>query len=130
MAAVDVDLFIEAGADWPGLAFPIFDEQEDPADLTGCSAYGEIRLAPGEPLHSIPLFTWSTDPDDDPDGLIVLTGNLVIVSIAGAISTTWTFQKARYDLKLTDPGGAPGKQTIRVAQGRVNVSQEVTRNGE
>lgn len=127
MAAVEVDLYIEQGADWPGLAFPIFDEQDDPFDLAGCTARGQIRLTPNQSASVPPLFTWSTDPDDDPGGLIVLTGNLVIIGVTGAASSAWTFQKARYDIELTDPGAQPGKQTIRVAQGRVNVSQEVTR---
>jgi len=40
VGAISVDLHIEQGADWPGLAFPIFDSVGAPYDLAGCTALG------------------------------------------------------------------------------------------
>lgn len=123
MTAQRYDLHIEQGADWPGVGFPIFDANGTPFDVTGCTAQGEIRLAPrAAPV----LFTWDSTVDED-TGLIVLTSNLVIISTTAAQSSLWTFRTARYDVELHNPDGPPGQRDIRVAEGSVTVSEEVTR---
>jgi hypothetical protein len=122
MAAVQVDLTIEQGADWPGLAFPIFDNEGAPYDLTGCTARGQIRAAPDEDPA---LFTWSTSPSAG-EGLLTLATNQLTIRVLGAESTTWDFHKARYDIYLTNPAAPVGQQKFRIAKGAVYLDLEVT----
>jgi hypothetical protein len=123
MAAVKVDLTIEQGSDWPGLAFPIFDEENNPYDLTGCTARGQIRrLANSEPS----LFTWSTSPAAG-EGLITLSSNLLTVRILGFESALWAWNTGRYDIQLTNPAAPVGQRVFRIADGAVYLDLEVTR---
>lgn len=124
MTAVEVDLHIEQGADWPGIAFPILDDNNEPVDLTGCSALGQIRKTARDPEV---LFAWSTGLTVLGGGLVVFTGNLVAISVLGTASTLWTFTAARYDLELHNPNAPLGQRDIRIARGAVYVSPEVTR---
>jgi hypothetical protein len=123
MAAVQVDLTIEQGSDWPGLAFPIFDSEGAPYDLTGCTARGQIRAAPDEDPE---LFTWSTSPATG-DGLITLATNTLTIRVLGDESSAWSFRKARYDIYLTNPAAPVGQRTFRIADGAVYLDLEVTR---
>jgi hypothetical protein len=123
VTAVEVDLHIEQGADWPGIAFPILDDTNEPVDLSGCSALGQIRKTARDPEV---LFAWSTAPVFG-GGVVVFTGNLVAISVLGTSSTLWTFTAARYDLELHNPNAPLGQRDIRVASGAVYLSPEVTR---
>lgn len=123
MSAVQVDLRIEQGADWPGLAFPILDEEGQPYDLTGCTARGQIRSARNvEPV----LFAWSTDPGED-EGLITLSGNTLTIRVLGEESSRWAWRRGQYDIELTNPAAPVGKQRFRIAEGSVYLDLEVTR---
>lgn len=125
MTAVHVDLYIEQGVDWPGIGFPIFDADDAPfAGLPGCTARGQIRLSARDIDAQ---FTWSTDPAED-EGLIVFQDHLVIPSMTAEQSAALDFHTAVYDIKLTNPDGLPGQRVLRVANGTVTLSQEVTRN--
>lgn len=129
MTAQHVDLYVEQGADWPGIGFPICDATGEPFDVTGCTARGQIRKRTDDVNV---LFTWSSVSADltDPDvGLIVLRDNLVIISMTAEQSEALTFRSAPYDIKLTNPSGPVGQRVLRVADGVVTLSQEVTRNG-
>lgn len=123
MTAVEVDLHIEQGADWPGIGFPILDANNEPVDLGGCTALGQIRKLPRDPTA---LFSWSTIPMFG-QGLVVFVDNLVTISVLGDASALWTFATARYDLKLTNPNAPVGQRLIRVASGAVYVSPQVSR---
>jgi hypothetical protein len=123
VTAVEVDLHIEQGADWPGIAFPILDDNNEPVDLSGCSALGQIRKTARDPEV---LFAWSTAPVFG-GGVVVFNGNLVAISVLGTSSTLWTFTAARYDLELHNPNAPLGQRDIRVASGAVYLSPEVTR---
>jgi hypothetical protein len=123
MTAVHVDLTIEQGADWPGLAFPIFDTEGLPYDLTGCTARGQIRRV----QNSDPaLFTWATSPSTG-EGLITLAGSLLTIRVLGSESSSWDWNTGRYDIYLTNPAAPVGQQTFRIADGAVYLSLEVTR---
>jgi hypothetical protein len=123
MAAVHVDLTIEQGADWPGLAFPIFDTEGAPYDLTGCTARGQIRRV----QNSDPaLFTWDTSPADG-EGLITLANSLLTIRVLGSESSLWDWNTGRYDIYLTNPAAPIGQQTFRTADGAVYLSLGVTR---
>jgi len=125
VGAISVDLHIEQGADWPGLAFPIFDSVGAPYDLAGCTALGMIRQTPfTEPS----LFTWSTSPTSG-QGLITLSGNLLTVRVLGVESAAWglwTWSSSRYDINLTNPSAPVGQRTFRIADGAVYLDLEVT----
>jgi hypothetical protein len=123
MTAVRVDMTIEQGADWPGLAFPIYDEEGNPYDLTGCSAKGQVRR--GQNDDDPILFTWSTDPADD-EGLITLADSILTIRVLASESVLWEWTVGHYDIRLTNPSAPEGKQKWRIAQGVVNVDQEVT----
>lgn len=125
MPAVVVDITIEQGVDWPGIGFPIFDAQNEPFDLSGCTARGQIRLTR---QGDAALFTWSTDPGTD-EGLIAFQDNLVIISMTAEQSRGLAFGRAVYDIKLTNPDGPPGQRDLRVARGVVTLDPEVTRDG-
>jgi len=124
VTAVEVDLHIEQGADWPGIAFPILDDNNEPVDLTGCSALGQIRKTARDPVV---LFSWASFPPSG-QGLVVMTGNLVAITVLGTASSLWTFTSARYDLELHNPNAPIGQRDIRVASGAVYLSPEVTRD--
>lgn len=123
MAAVHVDLTIEQGADWPGLAFPIFDSEGQAYDLTACSARGQIRKIPDE---NPALYTWSSSPAAG-EGLITLASNILTIRVLGSESSLWDFQFARYDIELTNSLAPVGQQVFRIASGAVNLDLEVTR---
>lgn len=123
MVAVKVDLTIEQGSDWPGLAFPIFDSEGAPYDLTGCTARGQIRrIQNSDPA----LFTWSTTPATG-EGLIALAGNILTIRVLGSESTSWDWNTGRYDIYLTNPAAPVGQRVFRIADGAVYLDLEVTR---
>lgn len=123
MTAVHVDLTIEQGSDWPGLAFPIFDAEGVPYDLTGCTARGQIRRV----RDSTPaLFSWDTSPAAG-EGLITLANSLLTIRVLGAESSAWDWNTGRYDIFLTNPAAPVGQRTFRIADGAVYLDLEVTR---
>lgn len=123
MAAVHVDLTIEQGSDWPGLAFPIFDIDGSPYDLSGCTARGQIRRV----RNSDPaFFTWSTSPATG-EGLITLAGNTLTIRVLGVESAAWTWTSGRFDIYLTNPAAPVGQRIFRIADGAVYLDLEVTR---
>jgi hypothetical protein len=122
VTAVHVDLCIEQGADWPGLAFPILDEEGQPYDLTGCSAKGQIRRR--KDTDAV-LFAWSSDPGED-EGLITLADSTLTIRVLASESDEWDWRSGVYDIELTNPSAPVGKQVWRIAQGNVIIDQEVT----
>lgn len=127
MTAQHVDLYIEQGADWPGIGFPICDSLGAPFDLTGCTAKGQIRKTAND---VVVLFEWSSEDTLDPEiGAIVFVDNLVIISMTAEQSEALDFRTAQYDVKLTNPSGLAGQKVLRVSDGTVTLSQEVTRDG-
>lgn len=90
----------------------------NPIDISSWSARGQVRKWSNadELLHE-----WST-----------ATGNLTLgsdgyltITVAPAVSSAWDWVEGRYDIELTMPG-ADG-DVIRIAEGRVMVSPEITR---
>jgi hypothetical protein len=116
------NLDIPQGSDWPGINFPIIGPDGNPYDLTGCSAKAEIRHAPrSDELY----FTWSTSPSAG-EGLITLTGTTLNIRVLAAESDPWFFDRAVYDIELTNPAAPVGLRVSRVAMGSVTLSKEVT----
>lgn len=109
-----VDLVIEQGTTW-GIAFPLLDEADQPADLTGWSARAQVRTKVGD---STVLYEWSSD-----GGNIEVGNGRAILTVPPAVSSAWTWRKGVYDLELTSPSG----DVIRPVGGGVRVDPEVTR---
>lgn len=117
------NLVIPQNVDWPGVAFTILGPDGSPADLTGCSALGEIRRSAGDTLY----YTWSTSPTTG-QGLITLdtVDSTLIPRVLASESAPWTFARAAYDIVVTNPAAPVGLQKSRVVMGVVSVSPAVT----
>lgn len=124
MAAVHFDMQVEQGADWAGVAVPIFLANGDPMDVTGCSAKGQIKLHRSDPA---PIFSWSNTPGAGV-GLITLSGHSVSWRLLGAESSAWDFATAEYQIELHNPAAPVGDRDIRVAQGAVILDAELDRS--
>lgn len=111
MAALDYDLEIEQGATYR-LTIPVLDEDHRPLDVTGWSVRGQIRAHHGS-AHVL----------YDLAARLATAGPTVVLDIPGDDSVAWVWRTGVYDIELVDPGGG----SVRLAQGRVVVSPEVTR---
>jgi hypothetical protein len=114
--ALSLELTVEQGTSWshgfiPRVnATPFLDET--------WSARAQARPAAASPQV---LFEWSTELGNariDPD-----TGAVVLL-VAPAVSSAWTWKSAVYDLKVFS---LDDSTVYRVAQGRIRVVPEVTR---
>ena len=111
----DYPLRVPQGADWPGIAIPIFDAAGAVrTSLAGCTALGAVRDRPGGPA----LFVWSTTPATG-QGLITLVGGSVTFGITAAQSALFTWRSARWQVDVIDPNAAAGQQEIRAGQGPI-----------
>jgi len=118
MAAKCYNITIEQGADFQ-LELVYQDDNGDPIDLTGYTAEMQIR----EKLTTDPPFlTLSTA-----NGRIVIDGpnGSITLSIANADTAALTQTAGVYDLELTSGDATP--VIVRLIEGQVKISQEVTR---
>jgi hypothetical protein len=120
---VYVDLYINQGADWPGIGLPVFTKTGAPYDLGGCTVRGQIRRDPDDPEA---LFTWSTDPDEG-EGAVAFDGSKVKFAVTGDQSALWGFTHARYDMFLDNPSAPEGERKLRIAKGLVFLNRQITR---
>lgn len=85
-----------------------------PRDLTEWSARGQIRA---DHSTAAVLFEWAGDAITcDADGYVTVT-------VTPTESSAWGWNFGVYDIELLDPIG----RVVRIAQGAVRVSREVTR---
>lgn len=120
---VYVDLYLDQGADWPGIGLPVFTKDGAAYNLTGCTVRGQIRRDPDD---DDALFTWSTNPASG-QGAVVFDGSRVKFSVTGDQSSLWGFSHARYDLFLTNPAAPVGERKLRIAKGLVFLNRQITR---
>lgn len=106
-------LNINQGETWE-MTFPIIDSTCEPVDVTGWSAKAQIRHGPFEPV----LYEWSAVNSN-----LTIGSSSVTLSVPAPASSGWDFTEGSYDLQLTDTLG----RIYRVAEGRVTVSEEITR---
>lgn len=118
--AVDIDMIVEQGVDWPGITVPILDKLGAPFDPSGCSAHGEIRVRRSDDA----LFIWSSTPAAG-QGTITLSPAGVSWSLLAVHSLLWSFTDARYEIKIHNPAGPVGDRDIRVAQGAVSLDLQL-----
>lgn len=118
------DLIIPKDSDWAGVSFPILNPDGSAANLTGCTALGEIRpFAGSDELY----FTWSTSPATG-QGLIILDvpSSTLTIRVLATESVLWTFNRGAYDLVLRNNAASIGMQVTRVVMGHVTVSPQAT----
>lgn len=121
--AVEIDLLVEAGADWPGIRVPLYDATGAAFDPSSCLAHGEIKAYPSDVEA---LFTWSSDPGPG-QGAIACEPAGVRWWLLGADTSGWTWTEAHYEIKLFNPNAPEGDRDIRVAQGAVLIDPQLDR---
>lgn len=118
MAAANYDILIEQGATFK-LMLRWKDSEGDPIDLTGYAARMQVRpfVLSDEVLLSL---------TDDSDGGITLGGVEGTIEIEAEADQTELIgsRKGVYDLELV----TPQDDVIRLVQGTVQISPEVTRD--
>lgn len=131
------------GATWPTPW--IYAEGEPPDDLgppTGWDTDGGIwtarlQIRDHRGAGSVLLATLSSDIGDDPDGSLILDtvteehetyGDIeyarITPEIPVATSSAWTWEAGEWDLEITN-----GSRTVRLVEGHVALSGEVTLDG-
>lgn len=116
MSALNLDLTVEQGATW-WQSF-LLNIDGEPALTTGWTARAQARYSVSHPET---LHEWSTELGNiviDPDT------HQLTMSVGPADSSAWTWRSAHYDLEVTSPDG----DVIRMLEGRIRVSPEVTRD--
>jgi hypothetical protein len=109
------------------------DSNNNPVDLTGYSGKMMIRSDYADSNPSTYL-TLSSSRNADGTGLnfsgsngtTPTTSGSIGIYIAACTSSAFTFITARYDLELYS-GSAACPYTVRLLEGQVNISKEVTR---
>lgn len=111
--AVKANLMIDQGATFLGRV-EILDENDDPIDLTGCTADAEIRKWYSS-LNSAAVFTTNT--------VMTMPGT---IGLSLTVDQTANLVPGRYvyDVKVTNP---TNNTVIRVIEGIATVTPRVTR---
>lgn len=107
-------LQIEQGTTW-GRSWPLTNPDTGlPMDLTGWTVHGQVRETPES---ATVLYEWQSPGNaHTADGKVTIT-------VAPAVSAAWLWSRGVYDIEATSPSG----QVVRVSEGQVTVSREVTR---
>jgi len=90
-----------------------------PIDLTGWECRSQVRAKTGGAL----LFSWHSDPLQNPDGLIIIDGATITLQIDAETSEDFTWTRGVYDVEAVDPSG---NVYAVVGQSTVSVVAEVT----
>ena len=114
----ELNLLIKQGTSW-GWSWEVLDPNTgDPMDLTDWTVRGQVR----ESLSSTSvLYEW--DSELTPVANAVVSLGKVEILVTPAESRAWVWTSGRYDIELTNPVG----KVVRISQGSVRVSREVTR---
>lgn len=114
MPAQRYDFEIEQGASF-ALTWPVLQNGE-PMDLTGYTVRSQVRKAAGDAalLHEF----------SNAEGNAAADSRGITISVAPAESSAWTWKHGVYDVELVSPNATT---VVRVAEGRITVSPEVTR---
>lgn len=109
-------LVIEQGTTWSRAWMVTNPDTGEPLDISGWSARGQVRKWAGSPevLHE-----WSATAINITCG----ADGFVTVTVSPAESAVWDWCDGLYDIELTDPSD----RVVRIAQGPVTVSPEITR---
>lgn len=107
------NLVIPQGATW-GVIIPVVNPDDSAADLTGWAARAQVRQTVNS---SSTLFEWSVAA-----GNATITGSNVTLTVDAASSSAWGWTQGVYDVEIFN-----GDNVVRLTQGTVQVSPEVTR---
>ena len=107
-------LIIQQGTTWQRRWLITDPDSDAPRDLSGWTARGQIRIHQADVG---PVFEWQGS------GITCDEDGYVTVSVTPDQSSTWNWRDGYYDIELVDPSD----QVVRIAQGYVRVSPEVTR---
>lgn len=117
-AAVVEDLEINQGEDW-GWKWTVKDPVTGlPMDISGWTGKGQIRLRPGDATL---LYEWNSTGGSP--NMTLGSDGVCQINVPKAVSSAWVWgaTEARYDIELTGGG-----KTVRLAEGKVSLSLEVT----
>lgn len=115
MTAGVYDLVADQGADFD-LDFT-WSIDDVPVNLTGFTALMQVRRQPSSPV----LAEASTSGDALGDITLDAEGN-VHIHWDAAVTATWTFTRAKYDIKIYDPVGVPERKL----EGAFTCSKQIT----
>ncbi|WHT21008.1 hypothetical protein N8J89_08055 [Crossiella sp. CA-258035] len=103
------DITIPQGTTWT-VSIPVLAPNGTPQNLTGWNAAGQVRAFHESPevLHNIS---------------INLEGSNVVLTVLPTTSSAWAWRNGVYDVELT----SPDSKVIRLVEGHVTVTPEVTR---
>lgn len=90
-------------------------------DLTGCTARMQIRRWRD---NAVVLASYTTE-----NGMITInpTAGRVTIIVPASETVNYNWGDGFYDMELIDPSLSPANDVIRIMQGRVHVTPEVTR---
>lgn len=133
MAAGKYSFVIEQGAT-TNFEIQYKDSNNDPIDLSGCSARMQFRDSYADTPNSTIYLTLSSSLNPDGTGLNMSgsngttppTSGSIGIYIASCTSSMLTFDCAYYDLEIYCSGGSC-PVTTRLLQGQAKLSREVTR---
>lgn len=131
MAAGRYNFTIEQGTT-VNFEFQYLDSNKDPVDLTGYAGRMQLRPNFADETNNV-YITLSSSLNPDGTGLNFsgssgtnpLSSGSIGVYISSCTSSLFTFDSALYDLELYSGSDCP--YTVRLVQGQVNISKEVTR---
>ena len=133
MAAGKYSFVLEQGAT---IAFEVQykDSNNTPVDLTGYSGRMQFRNSYADTPNSTIYLTLSSSLNPDGTGLnfnglngtTPTTSGSIGIYIASCTSSALTFNTAYYDLEIYS-GSSDCPYTVRLLEGQVRLSQEVTR---
>jgi hypothetical protein len=133
MAAGIYNFIIEQGATTT-FRIDYSDSSGNPIDLTYYNARMQIRNEPGgSKLYA--TFSSSLSADGSGLNLTPSSASVILPKSSGSIgvvisaysSSLFLFDKAYYDIELTSGSGF-SKQVVRLLQGKIKLSKEVTRD--
>lgn len=111
MSAGKYNIDIEQGADW-GRTLQLYAE-DAVMPLTGYSFAGKIRQEKGSTLTMAVFTTAITNAAQ----------GIIYISLANSVTSTLTAGTAYYDVEMTYPDSTK----IRLLEGMINITREVTR---
>lgn len=97
-----------------GIVVTVVDADGAPVTVDGWVVDAKVKAAPGGAV----LYSWPAD-------LAVATGTEVEVHVPVSVSSTWTFRRAWYRVKVTDPAGTTDDPKVsRIVQGYLSIDPD------
>ena len=94
------DITLRRGVSWEGLRLELFDSAGAPSDLSGCTAFAQVRKKPGGDIITELTAVVSTDVGDP--------GVIAISSLTAAQTEALSVGKYRWDLVTEKDGDRHG----------------------